>query len=69
MSLGPFLDLSSVVACGVEWDLASSSLGWPVVPAVFIEYLPPHAFMEYHLRGILECCMFTDGLLGVLLSH
>lgn len=47
---GPvFLDLSSVVACGVKWDLASSSLGWPVVLAVFVEYLAPRALMEYHL--------------------
>lgn len=44
-----FLDLSSVVACGVKWDLAFSSLGWPVVLAVFLDYLAPRALMEYHL--------------------
>lgn len=42
-SLAPYLDQSYAIACGVKWDLVSFSLGWPVVPTVFIEYLAPLA--------------------------
>lgn len=41
-----YLDLSSVAACGVKWDLALFSLGWPVVPAALIDYSVPGAHVE-----------------------
>lgn len=46
VSPAPYLDLSSVAACGVKWDLALFSLGRPVVPAALIDYSVPCAHVE-----------------------